>query len=166
MSSPDLLQALEREIRLMTGASVLLSEAVARLAGINSTDLECLGLIEEAAGLSAGDLAGQSGLTTGAITGVIDRLERAGYVRRTADKDDRRKVMVSLAPKAQQVIGLFRPLREDMLDFWRQYNDGQISVVLEFLASSRARAESHVARLQARLDLASPPGQAVRPRRR
>src|SRR3954454_1764219 len=66
---------------------------------VNRTDLHCLNAIENGGGLTAGQLASQTGLTTGAVTGVIDRLERAGLARRTPDPDDRRRVKVEVTPK-------------------------------------------------------------------
>ena len=62
----------------------------------NITDLHCLNILESRSGLTAGELALEAGLTSGAVTGVIDRLERAGYVRRAADPGDRRKVKVEV----------------------------------------------------------------------
>ena len=66
---------------------------------MNRTDLECINIIERSGGLTAGELAAESGLTTGAVTGVIDRLERAGYASRAPDPADRRKVVVEVTPE-------------------------------------------------------------------
>src|SRR3954463_16587371 len=67
--------------------------------GVNRTDLHCLNAIENAGGLTAGQLAAGTGLPSGAVTGVIDRLERAGFARRVSDPDDRRRVKVEVTPK-------------------------------------------------------------------
>src|SRR5215475_12551849 len=67
--------------------------------GVNRTDLHCLNAIENAGGLTAGDLAKEAGLTSGAVTGVVDRLERAGFARRVPDPTDRRRVKVEVTPK-------------------------------------------------------------------
>src|ERR1044071_896490 len=67
--------------------------------GVNRTDLHCLNAIENAGGLTAGELASAAGLTTGAVTGVIDRLERAVYARRVADPSDRRRVKLEVTPE-------------------------------------------------------------------
>src|SRR5437763_16878943 len=66
--------------------------------GINRTDLLCLNAIENSGGLTAGQIAAHTGLTTGAVTGVVDRLERAGYARRARDPHDRRRVAVERTP--------------------------------------------------------------------
>src|SRR5919109_4685045 len=88
-----LLAALEREMRRMSGQSVLFSHAVAERVGMHPTDLECLGFLADEGPLPAGRLAELTGLTTGAVTRMVDRLERAGYVRREADPRDRRRVI-------------------------------------------------------------------------
>src|SRR5882762_8719381 len=66
--------------------------------GVNLTDLHCLNVIERRGSVTAGELAADAGLTSGAITGVVDRLERAGYARRERDPDDRRRVGVAVTP--------------------------------------------------------------------
>ena len=70
-----------------------------RLLGLNRTDTRCLDIIERLDGVSAGRLASEAGLSTGAVTTVLDRLERAGYARRVPDPGDRRRVLVELTPR-------------------------------------------------------------------
>src|SRR5690242_15465290 len=79
-------------VRANQSATDMFDEAVAQFLGINRTDGRCLDVIDRRGRVSAGQLANESGLTTGAVTVVIDRLERAGYVRRIRDELDRRKV--------------------------------------------------------------------------
>jgi DNA-binding MarR family transcriptional regulator len=112
-----LLAELDRAVRMMTGQSVLLSQSVAAIAGIHSTDLECLDVIHTKGAASPGDLAAATGLTTGAVTSVIDRLEQAGYVRREAHPSDRRKVLLRLQPQAtRKVADLYAPLHDGHAD--------------------------------------------------
>src|ERR671924_373620 len=66
--------------------------------GINRTDARCIDLIDQAGGMTAGELARAAGLTTGAVTAVIDRLERAGLARRVRDEGDRRRVRIEVTP--------------------------------------------------------------------
>ena len=88
-------------------------QAVADYLGINRTDARCLDIIERLGGVTAGRLARESGLSTGAVTTVLDRLERAGYARRTSDPDDRRRVLVEMTPAAREANEeLYRPLVE------------------------------------------------------
>jgi DNA-binding MarR family transcriptional regulator len=93
-----LLSSLEREIRKLNAQSALFSQAVAEQVGINSSDFECLDIIILRGTATAGELASASGLATGAITGAIDRLERAGFARRAHDTADRRRVLVRRSP--------------------------------------------------------------------
>lgn len=97
--------ALATEVgRDLTETSLRLHDAIAAKLGLGPSDLRCLRLVRAAdAPVRAGHLAEQTGLTTGAITGVLDRLEREGYVRREKDPGDRRQVLVHAAPQAQMV---------------------------------------------------------------
>ena len=111
MNRPSLLEALMGALRDVSGQSVVYSQAVAARLGVNSTDLECLGHITARGPITAGGLAEATGLTSGAITGVIDRLERAGYAVRQADPGDRRKVLVRASPAVQaRIAPLFAPM--------------------------------------------------------
>jgi DNA-binding MarR family transcriptional regulator len=106
-----LLAELEREIRLMGARSVLLSQAIASRLGLSPTDLETLDLLHAHGPLTAGSLAELTGLTTGAITGMVDRLERAGLVRRERDPDDGRAFRVVLTERGQR----FKAVADDVL---------------------------------------------------
>src|SRR6516162_5914058 len=87
--------------------------AAARL-GVNETDLRCLNIIENSGGLGAGELAAQSGLTAGAVTGVIDRLEKAGFAHRVPDPLDRRRVRVQVTPAFYgRAAGIWGPVAAD-----------------------------------------------------
>ena len=83
-----LLQELEEAMRRSSAQGVLFGQAVANVAGISGSDLECIDILYLEGRVTAGRLAEVTGLTTGAITGVIDRLEKAGYVRRERAKVD------------------------------------------------------------------------------
>ena len=93
-----LLEALHRASRQLTNQNGIYTDAVAAKLGLNRTDLDCLSIVHLAGSATAGELAEITGLTTGAVTGVIDRLVQAGYVRRDADPDDRRRVIVRAVP--------------------------------------------------------------------
>ena len=83
-------------IRCIQTASDMLDEAFAALMGVNRTDGRCLDIVQRLGRITAGALAQRSGLTTGAVATVIDRMEKAGYLRRCRDRADRRKVHVKL----------------------------------------------------------------------
>lgn len=86
--------ALMWEVRKLTRSSLLFQHVVAKRMGLHVTDAECIDFLQERGPSSAGELAKATGLTTGAITSVIDRLEKAGFVKRQPDPKDRRKVIV------------------------------------------------------------------------
>lgn len=96
---------LHREIPRMVQETVRFYGAVADRLGMHVTDLNCLGALRYAGPLPAGELAGRLGLTTGAVTRVIDRLAAGGYVRRTADPADRRRVVIEPIPEALDQVG-------------------------------------------------------------
>jgi DNA-binding MarR family transcriptional regulator len=145
----DLLKQLVETLRKVGAQSVLLSDTVARIVGLNSTDLECLDLLEMAGPTTAGRLAEHAGLTTGAMTAVIDRLERAGYARRLRDADDRRCVRVeALSRNFRHVSGLYRRLAESTARLHEQYDDRELALVVDYLTRALALAADHVAWLQ------------------
>src|SRR5438132_13819427 len=102
-----LLQQLEEAMRRSSAQGVLYGQTVANVAGIANSDLECMDILYLEGRVTAGRLAEVTGLTTGAITGVVDRLEKAGLVRRERDEADRRKVFIAVVPAADQRHGQF-----------------------------------------------------------
>jgi len=149
------LAAVLREVRRMTAQSVLISEAVSACFGLNSSDLECLDLALLSGGATAGEFAKATGLTTGAITGVIDRLERAGYVRRERDPDDRRKVVVrARTGMTRRIAPLYESLQREMTTLWARYSDEELALVLDFLTRSCDLAVHEIAKLQGARPLA------------
>src|SRR5579862_6428063 len=96
----------------------LLGAASADKIGINVTDLNCLNILALGGHLTAGELAKQTGLTTASITGVLDRLEEAGFVRRERDSKDRRRVVVHLV--LDKALANVAPLFLPMVQAWQQ----------------------------------------------
>jgi DNA-binding MarR family transcriptional regulator len=144
-----LLRRLDEAQRKLGAQSVLISDLVAARVGINSTDLECLDLLYLAGATTAGALARHTGLTTGATTAVIDRLERSGFVRRRRDAGDRRRVLVEVVPaSAARIEPLYRPLAERIAELNGNYGDAQLAVVLDYLARALEAGAEHVVWLQ------------------
>lgn len=112
----------------------LLGAASAERIGINVTDLNCLNILALTGHMTAGELARVSGLTTASITGVIDRLEEAGFVHRERDAHDRRRVVIRLDPARglHEIAPVFMPV----VQAWRaaagQYTDEQLEFLLGF----------------------------------
>src|SRR5256885_17190994 len=94
-------------MRRSSAQGVLYGQTVANVAGIANSDLECMDILYLEGRVTAGRLAEVTGLTTGAITGVVDRLEKAGLVRRERDETDRRKVYIAVVPENVAKIGKY-----------------------------------------------------------
>jgi DNA-binding MarR family transcriptional regulator len=139
------------EIRRSQNATDRYDQAVADAVGLNRTDLRCLDVIEREGPVSAGRLADASGLTTGAITTVLDRLERAGYARRVADPNDRRRVLVELTPESQLHSGNFYAEHAALAEeLYRRYTTEQLELLLEFVRGSSEFNERKAAELEQR----------------
>lgn len=122
-------------LRTSQAYTTMVSQAAAERIGINTTDLHSLNLIAfSERDLGASDLAHLTGLTTASITTVIDRLERAGLVKRVADPGDRRRVVVELIPDVarQRVAPVFSSLLAAWSDELSKHNDEEIRLILEF----------------------------------
>ncbi|WP_245474924.1 MarR family transcriptional regulator [Bradyrhizobium sp. Leo121] len=127
------MQELEEAMRRSSAQGVLYGQAVANVAGISGSDLECLDFLNLEGRVTAGRLAEVTGLTTGAITGVVDRLERAGFVRRERDETDRRKVYIVTVPENAARIGrYYLPMQEAMHRLWSTYSEAELQLLLRF----------------------------------
>jgi DNA-binding MarR family transcriptional regulator len=109
-------------------------QAVADHVGMNRTDMRCLDLIDQAGGMTAGELARAAGLTTGAVTAVVDRLEKAGMARRVADPADRRRVRLEVTPKLWEMTGpLMMPFIGESQTILDDYSTEELERFAEFL---------------------------------
>jgi DNA-binding MarR family transcriptional regulator len=154
--SPDrsrLYAELGDEVRASQRATDVVDELMCQLLGINRTDARCLDILDQHGSMSAGDLAEASRLTTGAITAVIDRLERAGYATRVPDPADRRRVLVELTPKAYAVATelMVEPMRALYTPMADRYSDEELRLIMEFTRAGRELQERHAEWLRARL---------------
>jgi len=136
-------------MRKSSAQGVLFSQAVAARLGITSSDLECLDIICLNARVTAGELAAATGLTTGAVTGVIDRLEQAGFARRERDPTDRRKVFVCALPAVERRIGpLYRSLQQTVAAELAGYADKELTLLLDFLTRAARTMVAETAKLR------------------
>lgn len=109
-------------------------QAIADHLGMNRTDMRCVDLIDQAGGMTAGELARAAGLTSGAVTAVIDRLERAGMARRVADPSDRRRVRIEVTPRLWELTGpLMVPFLEESQSILDDYTTEELERFAEFL---------------------------------
>ena len=125
-------QEVGRELATKTA---LFQHAMAAELGLTVTDLKCLDLLRQAPmPLTAVNLADLTGMTGGAITAVVDRLEAAGFVERERSLSDRRRWHLCLLPEGQESVdALFTPLSDAMADLCRDYSDNDLGVVVNFL---------------------------------
>ena len=117
-------------LRLAQSASDAMDAAFADFVGLNHTDARCLDFIDQAEQMTAGELARKVGLTTGAVTAVVDRLEAAGLVRRIRDTEDRRKVFLEATEEAKRLGSeIYGPIAEAGLPYIRQLSDEEMARV-------------------------------------
>lgn len=147
----ELLRQLEQAVRQMSTQSVLFSQAVADRLGMSPSDLESLEILSWAGPITAGRLAELTGLTTGAITGIVDRLERAGFVRREQDPQDRRRVVLHLVlPEVERRIGsLHVSIQRANAEMAARYSDQELALILDFAARATQMAQQETAKLRA-----------------
>lgn len=152
LTREELLAELLDEIRAGQRATELVDEAACKLMGVNRTDGRCVDILEQRGRMTAGELAAEARLTSGAVTAVIDRLERAGYARRVADPDDRRRVLVEPTEKAYKTSEeLMGRLGEIGFGKTNEYTDEQLELLVDFTRFGRELQENHVEWLRERL---------------
>jgi DNA-binding MarR family transcriptional regulator len=127
------------------GAASEFSEGVAKKLKLSRTDMRCLELIVQLGPLTAGRLAEESGLTTGAVTFILDRLEEAGMVTRRRDTEDRRRVWVEIVPAAQERLRcLQQPVAEEMRQVAQRFKADELAVVRDFMRQAKEVFERQV----------------------
>ncbi|WP_374772399.1 MarR family transcriptional regulator [Streptomyces sp. NBC_01310] len=135
-------------------------QEVAQRLGLNVTDLTCLGHILGAgdAPLAAGELAELVDLTTGAVTGVLNRLERAGYARRRPDPADRRRVRVVAEPAAAaRVVAVYQPFYDRLGALFADYTPDEIAVIADWFERAAVEVRAHCAQVRSgELDMEVP----------
>jgi DNA-binding MarR family transcriptional regulator len=154
----ELVAELISEFRISGNQDAAFDNLAAELLGINRTDLHCINIIENSGGLMAGELAAEAGLTTGGVTGVIDRLERAGYARRVSDPADRRRVRLEATPKfyarADKIWG---PVAADWTaHLSERFTAEELKLAIEFLRATSEISRMHLKRLR---EMAEPSGE-------
>jgi DNA-binding MarR family transcriptional regulator len=129
MNRRETIQAISGRIKEMSTETIMFHHAVADELSLHITDHKSLDLIHRFGSMPAGKLAELTGLTTGAVTGVIDRLEKAGYVRRTNDPKDRRRTIVEPTRNRKlekKIESIFTPLHERLNKLLSSYTDSEL----------------------------------------
>ena len=132
----------------LSTAVVLFHEAIARRLGLSAADHKALGLIVRTGPLPVGALAPQLGVGPSAVTGIVDRLERAGYVRRALDPGDRRKVRVAaVASRTPALSGICADLGREMAAFMAEYDERELAVIADYVEKTVRVLKAQTARL-------------------
>jgi DNA-binding MarR family transcriptional regulator len=153
-----LIQELMQAGRELSVHAMMFHATVAERLGLNPTDHKALDLLVRGGPLTAGQLADQTGLTTGAITGVIDRLEERGFARRVKDVNDRRRVVVEAVKERLPEVGrLFGSLARAWASFCGRYSDKDLAVIVDFLSNCPAVFHEETLKLrEGKIDCSGP----------
>jgi DNA-binding transcriptional regulator GbsR (MarR family) len=131
--------------------TIMFHQAIAHRIGLNGTDHKCADLLFQMGPMTAGELAEWTGVTTGAITGVLDRLEQAGFVRRVKDPHDRRRVIIELNPSPElmdRMNTLFRSFIGAVEETASHYTDAQLEVIIDFMNRTAAATREETKKLR------------------
>ena len=145
------LDRLNRLLRDMSTETILMHQAIADRLGLNVTDHKALGfLLDAGEPITAGQLAALTGLTTGAVTGIVDRLARAGLVRRKRDPQDRRRVSIELVMDRvrRDVFPIFEQLAKRVSAHAASYSPRDLATLTAFLEHSVGISREYRAKLQ------------------
>lgn len=139
MEREEIIRVIIDKRRQMSTETIMFHQAVADTLGLHVTDHKCLDLIRYYGPMAAGRLGELTGLTSGAVTGVIDRLEKAGYVKRSNDPTDRRRTIVEPTRNkklAGKLEAIFSSLHENMRSQLSSYSDSELSFLLDVLTKT------------------------------
>jgi DNA-binding MarR family transcriptional regulator len=135
--------------RALSARTIFLHQAVADHLGLNLTDHKCLDILVHYGPMTAGKLAEASGLTTGAITGVVDRLAQKNFVTRVSDEADRRKIVVVVVPEsARDIERLFMSLGESIAVIMASYSVAEQAVINDFAQRTGCAIDAFVRTLR------------------
>lgn len=148
-SAEDLYLRLGELVREFQRAVDQGDEEIARLLNLNRTDLRCLDLLLQRGPSAPSRLSVELGLTTGSVTAMLDRMEKAGYITRTPDPSDRRKVIVQATPEiAAQAMEAMAPLMEDSAKSTAHYKIADLKLLVDFFTNAIDIQDRHVERLR------------------
>ena len=145
----ELIAAVGQRIQSFQDATDEMDEAVAGRLGLNRTDLRCLSVVSQAGPMTPSALADATGLTRAAMTTALDRLERAGYLRRVRDQQDRRSVRVELAKEAvRDVQAMYGPIAAEGARMLQKFTAAELSAVLKILDEGSKMQRDHAKRIR------------------
>jgi len=148
-SRDQLIADIAEAVRDFQDATDEVDEAAAAMLGINRTDLRCLAVLTRCGSLTAGQLASEVGLSSGATTSAIDRLVRQGHVERVRRDRDRRSITVTLTPSAVELKAqIWGPIGQESMGRLRRRNLAQLEAIHGFLEEGIALQVEHAARIR------------------
>ena len=156
MSTPTANESTRRELlkklwelgRKMSTQTVFLHQAIAQSVGLNATDTKCIDLILRGPGgsVTAGWLSDTTGLTTGAITHILDRLEKRQFIERVRDTRDRRKVFIRVLPESlEPLIPKYEAMGKAYMSLVEQYGDEELQLICDYLEKTSEVSERELA---------------------
>lgn len=130
----EIVQTLDWRLRNFSTSAVLAASIFARKIGLSANDLKCAELLVRFGPMSAGALGEKAGLTTGAITGIVDRLEAAGWAKRVPDPDDRRRIFIHPGPQdSATMAGVYSSYMKSLNKLLDEYPDSDLQLVSDFI---------------------------------
>lgn len=144
----NLFEELLGEVRRSQAATARFDHAVAEALGVNPTDMACIDLLDREGPVTAGRLAASTGLTTGAMTAALDRLERAGYARRVRDPGDRRRVVVELTDRVRDMHSFYAEHLAYSERLYHRYTIDELEFLLRFVRGGRELNETRAAEIE------------------
>jgi len=150
-SRKSLIEELSFEVRHNQSVVDAFDEAAADHLGVNRTDLRCLDLLlqELSGSATPGQLGSRLGLSTGSVTAMIDRLERIGFVTRSPDPSDRRKVVVRPTEAVSMKVGqIYGPLASEGAKMLTRYTVEELKLLTDFVRRNTALQQQHLQRLR------------------
>lgn len=144
-------EKLTRGMRGLGSRTVLYQQSVAASLGLHNNDFLSIDILHEKGPVTAGELSRLTGLTTGSVTSLIDRLEKSGFVRREHDPNDRRKVIiVPLYEDKEEVSNTYLQLHAAMVELASSYSDEQLELITQFLNKAGTVLEEQIQQLHAK----------------
>ena len=136
--------------RELSARTLMFHAAIAEQVGLSATEHKALDLLSRSGALTAGQLAEVTGLTTGAITGLIDRLEKMGFVRRERSSSDRRKVVICpiVEKMEREIAPLFVSISKQMENLLSGYSEQELAIIQDFVSRSIAVLQEETKNLQ------------------
>jgi DNA-binding MarR family transcriptional regulator len=145
----ELIRSFIAAVRSSQTATALLDAAIADYVGIHDTDFRCVDILDQEGPMTAGRLAERARLSPGAMTSLMDRLERKGLAQRRRDSEDRRRVLVEVTPKLREMSAQLYGTPAEAADGLAAYTDEQLEFLIAFMRANTAFQEERMRRLDA-----------------